>query len=153
MLSKLVSKKEEDGKIENYFELLKVLLYGRVNWDITVRQIQQNSQGMGVCAKVLRAGDVAWKCEDCEKDPTCIVCSDCFEKSNHKGHRVWLKTNVSGCCDCGDPDAWAESGFCTDHQGFGASVEAMLGSLPKDVRENSPLVFASIAKSLKGVLL
>jgi len=29
---------------------------------------------MGVCAKPLKAGDVAWKCEDCEKDPTCIIC-------------------------------------------------------------------------------
>ena len=63
---------------------------------------------MGVCAKILKAGDVAWKCEDCEKDPTCIICQECFEKSNHKGHRVWLKTNVGGCCDCGDIDGWEE---------------------------------------------
>jgi hypothetical protein len=29
----------------------------------------------------------------------------------------------------------------------------MLSSLPKTVRQNSPLVFTSLAKSLKGVLL
>ena len=108
---------------------------------------------MGVCAKVLRAGDVAWKCEDCEKDSTCIICQECFEKSNHKGHRVWLKTNVGGCCDCGDIDGWEESGFCTDHRGFAASTDAMLNSLPKYVRVTSPYVFVSLAKSLKGLLL
>jgi len=154
MLQKAFGKEvPEEGKLENYFELVKALLYGNVKWQLVVRQIAQNSKGMGVCAKVLKAGDVAWKCEDCEKDSTCIICQECFEKADHKGHKVWLKTNVSGCCDCGDPDAWAETGFCSEHRGFAASTDAMLSSLPKTVRQNSPLVFTSLAKSLKGVLL
>ena len=60
---------------------------------------------------------VAWRCLDCEKDPTCIICKDCFEKGDHEGHRVQLKRNVGGCCDCGDPEAWDEKGFCSDHKG------------------------------------
>ena len=157
MLSSFLGQKKDESldnvRIEFYFELLKNLIYGNVNWQSVVRQIQKGSKGMGVCAKVLKAGDVAWKCEDCEKDSTCIICQECFEKSNHKGHRVWLKTNVGGCCDCGDPDAWDEHGFCSDHRGFAASSEAMLSQLPKQVRDNSPIVFSSLAKSLKGVLL
>ena len=35
---------------------------------------QSSSTGKGVCAKTLKSGDVAWKCETCEKDPTCIIC-------------------------------------------------------------------------------
>ena len=157
MLSSFLGKKKDESldnvRIESYFELLKTLIYGNANWQSVVRQIKNGSKGMGVCAKVLKAGDVAWKCEDCEKDSTCIICQECFEKSNHKGHRVWLKTNVGGCCDCGDPDAWDEHGFCSDHKGFAASSEAMLSQLPKQVRDNSPIVFSSLAKSLKGVLL
>ena len=25
--------------------------------------------------------------------------------------------SAGGCCDCGDPGAWKESGFCCDHKG------------------------------------
>lgn len=38
-----------------------------------LRKTQSGSKG-GVCAKTLKSGDVAWKCEDCELDPTCIIC-------------------------------------------------------------------------------
>ena len=41
-------------------------------------------------------------------DPTCIICAECFENSDHTGHRVIPKYSVSGCCDCGDLDAWSE---------------------------------------------
>ena len=85
-----------------------------------------SSGGKGVCAKTLSHGDVAWKCETCEKDPTCIICQECFELGDHKGHKVWLKRNVGGCCDCGDPDAWAESGFCKKHKGYEASADTLL---------------------------
>ena len=109
---------------------------------------------MGVCAKPLKSGvDIAWKCEDCELDPTCIICKECFEKSNHEGHRVWLKTNVSGCCDCGDPEAWAEKGSCPDHKGIDSSREAALSALPPKVRQNAPVVYKSLTKILKGILL
>ena len=63
-------------------------------------------------------GDVAWRCMDCEKDPTCIICKSCFEKGDHTGHRVLLKRNVGGCCDCGDPEAWDPDHFCSDHKGY-----------------------------------
>jgi hypothetical protein len=71
-------------------------------------------------------------------DPTCIMCVPCYEKSDHTGHRTWLKTNISGCCDCGDPDGYKEEGFCTDHKGFAASSEAMVASLPPYLKESSP---------------
>lgn len=78
MLNKFMGQKAEgkpnDAKIEVYFELVKVLIYGSLQWQTVVRQIQQSAKGMGVCAKVLKAGDVAWKCQDCEKDSTCIIC-------------------------------------------------------------------------------
>lgn len=51
-------------------------------------------------------------------DPTCIICKECFENSNHKGHRFQIKPNVSGMCDCGDPEAWKEQGNCSKHGGF-----------------------------------
>jgi hypothetical protein len=60
----------------------------------------------GVCGKILKKNDVGFKCLNCEMDPTCIICKECFEKGNHKGHRVILQQSCNGCCDCGDKEAW-----------------------------------------------
>ena len=43
-----------------------------------------------VCAKIFTKSDIAYKCFDCEKDPTCVICKECYEKGSHKGHRVVL---------------------------------------------------------------
>ena len=62
---------------------------------------------------------------------------------------MWLKKNVSGCCDCGDPDAWRENGFCTDHQGYAASSEKLLEQLPPFMKQSGPMVFAALCRTLK----
>ena len=119
-----------------------------------MRRIWDDNLTLGVCAKPLKSGvDVAWKCEDCEKDPTCIICKECFEKSDHTGHRVWLKTNVSGCCDCGDPEAWDPKGCCPDHQGIDSSRGPALAKVPTKIVQNAPKVFKCLTKILKGILL
>jgi hypothetical protein len=81
------------------------------------------------------------------------MCVNCYEKSDHTGHRVWLKTNVSGCCDCGDPDGFDERGFCTDHKGYAASSEAMISSLPTYIKEASYRVFGQLMSSFKMLML
>ena len=129
------------------------MLFDSANPDLVMRRIWDDNLTLGVCAKTLKTGDVAWKCEDCEKDPTCIICKDCFEKGNHEGHRVWLKTDVSGCCDCGDPEAWDEKGCCPDHKGIDSSKDKALAQLPKLVRSQAPIVFKALTKILKRALL
>jgi hypothetical protein len=71
-----------------------------------------------VCGKVFKKGDIVWNCRSCGKDPTCVQCDPCFRKSNHQGHEVYFHRaeGGSGCCDCGDPEAWAKHGNCSDHQ-------------------------------------
>lgn len=118
-----------------------------------IQAIWDDDLTLGVCAKVLKTGDVAWKCEDCEKDPTCIICLDCFNDSDHEGHRTWLKTNVSGCCDCGDPEGWDMNGACSTHKGIDSSKDQALNALPVSVREKAPEVFKSLTKILKSCLL
>jgi len=72
----------------------------------------------GVCSKILNFGEPCYTCKDCEMDHTCIICANCFENGNHEGHRFELKKAAAGMCDCGDLEAWKESGFCCDHKGF-----------------------------------
>ena len=109
---------------------------------------------MGVCAKQMNYGDVAWRCLDCEKDPTCIICSECFEKGDHTGHRVQLKRDVGGCCDCGDPEAWDEEHFCSDHKGLhDVDAHEILEKMPSIIKDSATSVFNQIAHKLKFTCL
>lgn len=82
------------------------------------KKYANHSVSNGICGKKMTFHDVGYSCLDCQMDPTCIVCKECFENANHKGHRFQIKPNVSGMCDCGDPEAWKEQGNCTKHGGF-----------------------------------
>lgn len=143
--------KDKQGK--DFFQRAKEILFDSDNPDYVIRQIWDDNLTLGVCAKPLKAGDVAWKCEDCEKDPTCIICLDCFNNSDHEGHRTWLKTNVGGCCDCGDPEGWDMKGACSKHRGIDSSKDEALNALPDDMRERAPTVMESLTKNLKSCLL
>ena len=58
------------------------------------------------------------ECFDCRVDETCVICLECFKNSNHEGHQYFIKkSGCGGCCDCGDPEAWSEKGFCKTHSG------------------------------------
>lgn len=74
-----MSQKQEpaDPKVEklrNHLTLVSTLLYGDVDYKNKVKRLASGFKSMGVCAKEMKTGDVAWKCEDCEKDSTCIIC-------------------------------------------------------------------------------
>jgi hypothetical protein len=120
-------------KDEHHEEFLEI--FGAQNNDELFHHLSQIDTTTNVCAKKLGkskilvkpGGGGAWTCKDCEKDSTCIICNECYEKSKdkHKNHRIFFKSSVSGCCDCGDPDAWYryynsrdQEGFCTDHSGI-----------------------------------
>lgn len=88
------------------------LLLGTENFKPHLINLKKQAESLQrICAKSLSSNDVAWKCETCEMDPTCIICVECFEKSNHEGHLVRLQRGAAGCCDCGDTTAWKASGF------------------------------------------
>ena len=99
-------------------------------------------------------GDVAWRCLDCEKDPTCIICQSCFEKGDHTGHRIQLKRNVGGCCDCGDPEAWDENHFCSDHKGTNnIDPKIILQQIPATIKNSAISVFRKMAQDLKWICM
>lgn len=153
MMFKGSRKANKADSVSYYFQRAKELLFDSQTPDVEIARIWDDNLTLGVCAKPLKAGDVAWKCEDCEKDPTCIICMDCFNNSDHEGHRTWLKTNVGGCCDCGDPEGWEMKGACHKHKGIDSSKEEALDALSDKVRERAPRVFRSLTRSMKTLLL
>lgn len=79
----------------------------------------QSSEIKSVCGHVFVRGDLVWSCRSCAKDPTCVQCDKCFKNSEHTNHEVvfYRSQGSGGCCDCGDPEAWAPSGNCKFHCG------------------------------------
>lgn len=89
-----------------------------------------NAMGCGSrrrpCGYVFRRGDIAWNCRTCQTDGTCVLCDECFRNSDHKGHDVLFhRTSPGGCCDCGDPEAWAVEGCCDKHRPISSSDGAV----------------------------
>ena len=70
-----------------------------------------------VCGHIFKAGEASYSCRTCSADDTCCLCSKCFDAIDHSGHMVRINISVgnSGCCDCGDPEAWKRPMFCTIH--------------------------------------
>ena len=102
-----------------------------------------------LCGRPIKKGDILWVCKQCGQDNTCVQCDDCFQMSDHTDHEVYFhrSTEGGGCCDCGDTEAWLESGTCCNH---GLDPNA------KDVDPLSILpveVVAGTTAVLKGALL
>jgi len=75
------------------------------------------SIGQDQCTFVWAKGAVAYRCRTCQILESSAICVDCYKKGDHKHHDyVMYHSESGGCCDCGDPDAWEVSGFCSAHQ-------------------------------------
>ncbi|ETV92958.1 hypothetical protein, variant [Aphanomyces invadans] len=72
-----------------------------------------------MCGYEFRPGDMAWNCRQCQKDETCVLCHACFSASHsnlsHHDVTFYYTQQGTGCCDCGDDEAWDPVGFCAEH--------------------------------------
>ncbi|KAF3768926.1 hypothetical protein M406DRAFT_337244 [Cryphonectria parasitica EP155] len=69
------------------------------------------------CGHIFKAGEASYGCKTCGVDDTCCLCAKCFDATDHTGHmvRISVSPGNSGCCDCGDHEAWRTPMFCTIH--------------------------------------
>ncbi|KAI9658301.1 MAG: hypothetical protein M1821_002434 [Bathelium mastoideum] len=69
------------------------------------------------CGHIFKSGEATYRCKECSTDDTCVLCAKCFNASDHEGHTVFVTSSPgnSGCCDCGDPEAWIRPVFCNIH--------------------------------------
>lgn len=82
-------------------------------------QFSQNLPKSGICGRMINQGEIAYQCHTCEMDNLCFICSHCFENGNHSGHNFEILRNPERVlCDCGDHEAWRQTGFCRNHKGF-----------------------------------
>jgi E3 ubiquitin-protein ligase UBR1 len=92
------------------------------------------------CGHIFKAGEATYRCKTCSADDTCVLCSRCYDSSDHTGHMVYVSISLgnSGCCDCGDPEAWRLPVHCTIHTEFDDAAREKKGkakdvSLPEEL--------------------
>ncbi|KAI0540764.1 hypothetical protein GGR58DRAFT_459881 [Xylaria digitata] len=110
------------------------------------------------CGHIFRAGEATYGCKTCSTDDTCCLCSKCFHATDHTGHmvRISISPGNSGCCDCGDPEAWKLPMFCTIHSEHdkerikGKGKEAAL--LPDDLVTNIRMTVSRVLDFICDVI-
>ncbi|KAJ1666955.1 E3 ubiquitin-protein ligase ubr1 [Coemansia sp. RSA 1646] len=72
------------------------------------------------CGHVFKRGEGVYRCKNCSMDDTCVLCTRCFQATDHTGHDTSFSMNsgTGGCCDCGDPEAWRIPLRCRHHSSF-----------------------------------
>lgn len=93
------------------------------------------------CGHIFKYGEATYKCKTCTLDDTCVLCSKCFESSDHSGHMVYVNVSPgnSGCCDCGDAEAWKIPVHCAIHTAKASSAAGkrkQTSTLPEDLMES-----------------
>ncbi|KAI1845262.1 hypothetical protein JX266_008572 [Neoarthrinium moseri] len=110
------------------------------------------------CGHIFRAGEATYGCRTCSADDTCVLCSKCFDATDHEGHlvKITISPGNSGCCDCGDPEAWKRPIFCTIHserdsdRSKGKGKEA--AGLPDDLVKNVRMTVARVLDFICDVI-
>ncbi|KAH9891170.1 hypothetical protein C8Q73DRAFT_703209 [Cubamyces lactineus] len=69
------------------------------------------------CGHIFKKGESCFRCKDCALDDSCVLCSRCFEATDHTDHNVsfFIAQQSGGCCDCGDVEAWRHTINCPHH--------------------------------------
>lgn len=102
------------------------------------------------CGHIFKPGEASYMCRTCGTDETCCLCSRCFDSTDHTGHMVRIQISVgnSGCCDCGDDEAWRTPLFCTIHSDMHAGghkgKEKEAAGLPEDVVANLQMTIGRV---------
>ncbi|KAI1913300.1 E3 ubiquitin-protein ligase ubr1 [Ophidiomyces ophidiicola] len=92
------------------------------------------------CGHLFKAGEALFRCVTCSTDETCALCSRCFNASDHTGHKynITVSGGHSGCCDCGDEEAFRLPVNCAIHTDLdGNSTKGKASSqLPSDLLDS-----------------
>ncbi|ERF76604.1 hypothetical protein EPUS_08723 [Endocarpon pusillum Z07020] len=100
------------------------------------------------CGHIFKQGEASYHCMTCTNDATCVLCSRCFDASDHEGHQFHISASAgnSGCCDCGDLEAWKRPVNCAIHT---ASEKTKTGYQPSSL---PPDLVQSIRTTISRVL-
>ncbi|QIW99631.1 hypothetical protein AMS68_005149 [Peltaster fructicola] len=96
------------------------------------------------CGHIFKPGESTYACKTCAVDDTCVLCTRCFESTDHEGHQVYIQASPgnSGCCDCGDKEAWKTELICSIHSdvpGLHQTAHKDKGKVAQDDKQTTTL--------------
>ena len=104
----------------NKFNKIILTIFEEQNKENLKKKLKKLNQNFNnICAHAI-VDEGGWKCRDCEKEETSIICQQCWSliKDKHIDHNILYDTDVNGICDCGDSNILNEKDFCPNHQGL-----------------------------------
>lgn len=88
----------------------------------------------GICVKHIDKDSRCYQCWDCESTgDTHLICNDCFDIEQHKGHRYQISCEFEGFCDCGVINAVQIQGCCSKHRGYEQLKSSYDDMIPEQV--------------------
>ncbi|KAI5818406.1 hypothetical protein BZA77DRAFT_306921 [Pyronema omphalodes] len=101
------------------------------------------------CGHIFKTGEATYRCKTCSLDDTCVLCSKCYDSSDHEGHTVYVSVSPgnSGCCDCGDAEAWRIPVKCAIHTPMPGDTEMHL-----DDEINPPQLPPDLVQSIRSTI-
>ncbi|ETI19581.1 hypothetical protein G647_09415 [Cladophialophora carrionii CBS 160.54] len=101
------------------------------------------------CGHIFKPGEANYHCSTCTDDNTAVLCARCFVASDHEGHQYSINVSAgnSGCCDCGDDEAWKRPVKCAIHTASDdwTTTDEHISPLPTDLQES---IRTTISKAL-----
>ena len=107
------------------------------------------------CGHIFKSGEATYRCKTCTLDDTCVLCSRCFEASDHTGHMVFVSISPgnSGCCDCGDDEAWRIPVNCAIHTTrTSQKVKRLPQRVPDDLAESIRMTIGRVLDYMCDVI-
>jgi E3 ubiquitin-protein ligase UBR1 len=93
-----------------------------------------------ICGHIFKPNEGTYSCSTCTDDRTAVLCSRCFVASDHEGHQytIGVSSGNSGCCDCGDDEAWKRPVKCAIHtpRDDWTTTDEHVSRLPDDLQES-----------------
>ncbi|KAI0638910.1 hypothetical protein C8Q77DRAFT_1078285 [Trametes polyzona] len=91
------------------------------------------------CGHIFKKGESCFRCKDCALDDSCVLCSRCFEATDHTDHNVsfFIAQQSGGCCDCGDVEAWRGSINCPYHPYSQANADYVQAFVARTLSEGA----------------
>ena len=107
----------QDNLLSQFAGRLQLLFSKGANIDAFYKDLKEQGGGSTVCGRVFDRGDYFYTCVECRTDSTCVFCKDCFFHSSHVDHHYKMfASGGTGCCDCGDLEAWTKDPHCNKHK-------------------------------------
>ncbi|KAL3265904.1 hypothetical protein HHI36_010094 [Cryptolaemus montrouzieri] len=124
-----------------YYPLMHFICDG--DPESVLAELCQEDKPNSVCTRVFKMGEPTYSCRECGMDNTCVLCVDCFRKSEHRNHKYKMGTSLGGgCCDCGDVEAWKRDPYCEIHM---AGIDcAKQGGISTAFEERARIAFEAV---------